>query len=117
MEKLNALKSLTGSIVLMSLMDSDQFEKMMDALESKAGIFVKIIEQLEEESTKNKTYGTVNNVKSTTATKTATNDDILGALISIDGKMSKVIANTGNMVTIFDELRGNNNSIKQKKQF
>ena len=27
-EKLNALKSLTGSIVLMSLMDSEQFNKM-----------------------------------------------------------------------------------------
>jgi len=49
MEKLSALRSLTGSIILMSLMDSEQFTEMMDALEEKAKIFVDVINQLESE--------------------------------------------------------------------
>lgn len=39
MEKMGALRSLTGSVVLLSLMDVDQFEKIMDALEEKSEIF------------------------------------------------------------------------------
>jgi hypothetical protein len=52
MEKLNALNMMSGSIVLMSLMDSEQFEKMMDALEEKAGIFVSTINMLQGEAEK-----------------------------------------------------------------
>jgi hypothetical protein len=47
LEKVGALKTLTGGIILMSLMDSDQFENMMDALEEKAEIFVETINKLE----------------------------------------------------------------------
>ena len=46
-ERITALKTLTGSIVLMSLMDSDQFNSMMDSLESKARIFVDVINDME----------------------------------------------------------------------
>lgn len=47
LEKVGALKTLTGGIILMSLMDSDQFESMMDALEEKSEIFVEAINKLE----------------------------------------------------------------------
>jgi hypothetical protein len=47
LEKIGALKTLTGGIILMSLMDSDQFEKIMDALDKKAEIFVEAINKLE----------------------------------------------------------------------
>jgi hypothetical protein len=51
-QKLQALNMMSGNIVLMSLMDSDQFEKMMDALEEKAGIFVDSINMLQGEAEK-----------------------------------------------------------------
>ena len=59
-DKIDTLNSMTGNVVLMSLMDPEQFEKMMDALEAKAGIFVKVADQLQENaerSSKNTTYG------------------------------------------------------------
>jgi hypothetical protein len=48
-EKLNALKSMTGSVVLLSLMDPGQFESVMDAFESRAGVFVETINDLTAE--------------------------------------------------------------------
>jgi hypothetical protein len=90
MEKLNALNMMSGSIVLMSLMDSDQFEKMMDALESKAGIFVKTINMLQEEGaeafSKNlniPTKGGKNNEVLEVLKEIKTNTDNLGSLSQI----------------------------------
>jgi hypothetical protein len=50
LEKLNSVNRLSGSIILMSLMDNEQFEKMMDALEEKAGIFVKVMNEIDGDS-------------------------------------------------------------------
>ena len=119
MDKLNSLKNLTGSIVLMSLMDSDQFEKMMDALENKAGIFVKIMQDLEGSSNaKEKSFGTLNSVKGNKSTG-ATTDDVLNTLLSIDGKMGKMITYSKSCVDIMEEIRNNNNnnSLKSKKHY
>jgi hypothetical protein len=44
LEKMTMLKNLAGSVVMLSLMDSDQFESMMDALESKAKILLDVME-------------------------------------------------------------------------
>jgi hypothetical protein len=44
MEKMTLLKNLAGSVVMLSLMDSTQFESMMDALESKAKILTEVVE-------------------------------------------------------------------------
>jgi hypothetical protein len=86
-EKLNALNMMSGSIVLMSLMDSDQFEKMMDALEEKAGIFVKTINMLQEggETTASKTLNV--------PTKGGKNNEILEVLNNIK-------TNTDNLATL-----------------
>ena len=46
-EKLAAIKSLSSNIILMSLMDPDQFEKMMDALEEKSGVFGEFIKEID----------------------------------------------------------------------
>jgi len=47
MERMTMLKNLSGSIVMLSLMDSAQFESMMTALESKAKIFVDLMKDTE----------------------------------------------------------------------
>ena len=49
LQKLDSVNRLSGSIVLMSLMDEEQFGKMMDTLEEKAGIFVKVMNGIEGE--------------------------------------------------------------------
>ena len=114
-EKLTGLNKLTGSIVLMSLMDSDQFTKMMDALEEKAGIFVKVIEQLDEAG-KGSTFGNVLPSVGGGGAK-ANNDDILQVLNSIDSKMSIVANSCGTFVSYINQLRTQttHTSIKPKQ--
>ena len=51
MERMTMLKNLSGSIVMLSLMDSTQFEKMMTSLESKAKIFVDLMKDTEKSAT------------------------------------------------------------------
>ena len=114
--KLDSLKSLTNGIVLLSLMDSEQYIKMMDAIEAKTGIYVKLLEEVDDATTsKNKSIGTLNTVKSSSNTKGATTDDVLGALVSIDLKMGKIVTACKGFVSYIDELRTGNNSIKSRK--
>jgi len=46
-EKMTALKTLTGTVVLMSLMDPTQFGEMMDKFEEKAGVLAETINDIE----------------------------------------------------------------------
>jgi hypothetical protein len=45
-EKLAAIKTLSSNVVLLSLMDPDQFDKMMDALEERSGVFGDLIKDV-----------------------------------------------------------------------
>ena len=47
LEKMTMLKNLAGSVVMLSLMDSEQFSSMMDALEDKAKILLDVIKDTE----------------------------------------------------------------------
>jgi hypothetical protein len=89
MEKIEALNRISGNIILMSLMDSDQFESMMDALEEKAGIFVKVIDELQgeaEKSAKASNYP-VRNIGGKGGSETS----------ALEQKMDQLIANTTNL--------------------
>lgn len=46
-EKLAAIRTLSSNVILMSLMDSDQFDKMMDALEERSGVFGELIKEID----------------------------------------------------------------------
>lgn len=117
MDKLNNLKSLTGNIVLLSLMDSDQFEKMMTAFENKSGIFVKLMGELDEKVEKQR-YGTIGSVRNSSTTNNGTDTQILSTLQSIDRKMGQVVTNTKSLSELMEELRHkNDNSLKDKKHF
>lgn len=48
LEKLNGINRLTGSVVLLSLMDPSQFENVMDALEEKSENLRKVIDNVYE---------------------------------------------------------------------
>ena len=111
-EKLQALNRFTGGIIMMSLMDPEQFEKMMDALEKKSDIFRKIAQELNGEETQDFGFGTVNSVKTNSNDKNTT--EILATLNRIDSKMGIVVNNCKSFVNYIDELRANTN-IKPKK--
>jgi hypothetical protein len=52
LEKMTMLKNLAGSVVMLSLMDSAQFESMMDSLESKAKILLDVVNDTKESTAK-----------------------------------------------------------------
>lgn len=88
-EKLSALKNLTGSIVLMSLMDSTQFETMMDSLEEKAKVFVDVINELPSSDSPTKTEG-VKSPGSPGSVQDETSKQMLTVLASIDTKLGSI---------------------------
>jgi hypothetical protein len=118
MEKLTALRSLTGSIILMSLMDSDQFKEMMDALEDKAKIFVDTINQLEsatKEEPKKAGGQPLTKVKSgekKPAERSIT--DLFTVMESIDNKMSELVSSNDNLSKYVNEIRDEDSKIKKR---
>lgn len=122
MEKLSAVKNLTGSIVLLSLMDSDQFENMMDALEEKASIFVDIINDIDKSDSERVKKGTKAGVTSTIKTSTKNTpveknmNDIYSVMVSVDQKLSFIVKSNDNLSKYVDEIRGDSDlSIKNRK--
>jgi MoaA/NifB/PqqE/SkfB family radical SAM enzyme len=115
-EKLNAFKNLNSSIVLMSFIDPDQVEKVLDAIEKRTGVYLKVFEDVEKKSSgKIGSSGSIN----TTSNKqnTATLDDVLEA-IKQNGQIGVAMVNavkSGNS-SILDELRmkSSGNSIKNR---
>ena len=114
LEKLNSLKLLTGSIVLMSLMDSSQFESMMDALENKAKVFVDVINQLDSSNS--------NFLSNSSSSSSSDVSEELKVLKSIDSKMAALVghsqqtsANTKAIVDNHVDLRTSNKSTPGKK--
>jgi hypothetical protein len=69
-EKLGVLKNLAGSVVMLSLMDPAQFSQMMQELESKAGVFLDVMEDTKESSTKDQSVQNTQSPKPTTSTTT-----------------------------------------------
>ena len=121
LEKLTALRSLTGSIILMSLMDSDQFKEMMDALEDKAKIFVDVINELESKTEKSKPGKELKSgigVKSGGGEKRApekTISDLFGVMESIDMKMQELVNSNDNLSKYVDEIRSDDIDLKKKR--
>ena len=100
-EKINALKTLTGSVVLLSLMDSEQFENMMDALEEKASTLVDVINQIEEG---------VNGSEikiSTVGEKGATMDDLIKVMNRMDARLGQIAATNNNISSYVNQLKAN----------
>lgn len=116
-EKLSALKSLTGSIVLMSLMDSEQFEKMMDALEDKAQIFVDVINELEGTTSKG-SRPSISSVK-TGSSKGSSSEksmtDVYNMLSAMNVKLTSIDKSSKNLSGILDEIRTSDTNLKKKK--
>ena len=118
-EKLTALKNLTGSIVLMSLMDSDQFESMMDALEDKAKIFVGVMNDMtsSEEVKKGSKGASLGQVKSSqgSTTKAKTMDDLFNVMNSVNQQLSSIARSNDNLSKYVDEIRSSDIDLKRKK--
>lgn len=121
-EKLTALKNLTGSIVLLSLMDSDQFEDMMDALEDKAQIFIDVMNDLDKSEpekvkggTKGATTGQVKGKAAPAGPPAKTMNDLYTIMQQVDQKLANIAKTNDNMSKYVDEIRSSDIDLKKKK--
>ena len=121
LEKLTALKNLTGSIVLLSLMDSDQFEDMMDALEEKAAIFVDVMNDLDKKSPEKVQKGAKSAPTSAVKSGSKTGppaksmDDLFRVMQSVDQKLASIAKSNDNLSKYVDEIRSSDIDLKGKK--
>lgn len=107
-EKLSILKNLTGSIVLMSLMDADQFKKMMDALEKKAKIFVDVMSATDKKKPKEPITGSIENVRTTSGSSQGagkTFDDVCKLLDQVILNTGSTSTGIGDINKFIDELK------------
>jgi hypothetical protein len=110
-EKLTALKTFTGSIVLMSLMDSGQFEEMMNKLEDKAKVFVSVMNELGEA-----TSGTEIKIGATSEKEGPSIKDVLTMMARIDQRLGQISTYNSKMSSYVDELRSSGSrTLKNRK--
>jgi hypothetical protein len=101
-DKLNALKSFNSSVVLLSLMDPEQFSDMMKELEDKGGYLFKAIEELKnEEKDKPKKPGNTAEVSGSKpgGGGSSPEDRLATAVDELKTAISGVVTNTGNIET------------------
>ena len=115
-EKLAAVKAFTSNVVLMSLMDADMFEDMLDRLEEKSGVLMESINGLEESDKKAEKKSLPKVAPGKAAPKQAdpTQQQILKALSSMDAKLGTIAKNTGTLADYANELR-TSSGVKLKK--
>jgi hypothetical protein len=113
--KLTALKNLTGSIVLMSLMDPNQFNKMMDALEKKSSVFIDIMSEMEKASEKK----SKTNIAKMASMKSGgiagggkTIGDVYKIMSQIDAKMATLVSYSSQFSSYINEIRNSDLNVK-----
>ncbi len=117
-DKLDSLQSLSGNMILMSLMDPGQLENIMDTFEAKAGIFVKVMEVLQdnaEKSNKNNISGGSSVSVKQASASVDNSANMLTVLGSIDSKLGTLVKQGAGFSNYLDEIRTHSNNIKKTK--
>jgi hypothetical protein len=126
-EKLAAIRSLSSNVVMLSLMDPEQFDQMMNKLEERAGIFNDLIKDFEykkEEAQKTPGSAVGQNNKTTKAApmKLDTKElsqkmDVMNAIL---GDIASVVGSRGTLKTYLNKIKddttigGGSNTITNK---
>ncbi len=114
-DKMNALKNLTGTVVMMSLMDSDQFGAMMDKLEEKSNVFASVMNSMTDDAPRSARSNGMNvRVPSgASGQQDKSNEELYNVLISMDKKLGVISNNTNVMSNYINSL---NSDIKLRKK-
>jgi phage-related protein len=100
-EKLLALKNMTGSIVMLSLMDPTQYEKMMAAFEEKAPLFRDVMNDMNGSRTE------ITPIKTTTPEKsTKSMDDLYNIMEQVAVSTRMIATDSSKLSRYVDEIRG-----------
>lgn len=104
-EKLSAIRSLSSNVVLMSLMDPEQFEDMMDKMESKSKVFASLMQNDDRKPTSSS--GSIRVVATGGTVKT--DSQVLGEKVdrmtAILADISSVVGSRGTLKTYLSSLK------------
>jgi phage-related protein len=115
LDKLSAINSLTGSIVMLSLMDSEQFSKMMDALEDKSKILLDVMENVSKRTEKSEgSISMITPVKTggTSASTGKSIDDLYNIMVMSDQKLGSIQRSNENVSKYINEIRSGEVKLK-----
>lgn len=102
-EKLTAIKNMTGSVVMMSLMDPEQFEKMMSAFEAKAPLFRDVMNDMSGGGSRTE----ITPVKTAAETKpTRSIDDLYNMMEQVAISTRSIASDSNKLSRYVDEIRG-----------
>jgi len=110
-EKLAAVRSMSSSIVLLSLTDPQQFEEIMSSLEDRSGVLSQLVEDFESKKSESTSSGS-SGIKMTPVA--AGNSDIKDLGMKID-RMTGILADISSVVGSKGTLKTYLNSIKQNQ--
>ena len=107
-DKLSAIRSLSSNVILLSLMDPDQFGDMMDKLEKKSSIFSQLLKDFDDK----KSEGSFNQTIKPKSVGPAKKSDaeLLGEKVD---KMTVILADIQSVVGSHGTLKTYLNSIKE----
>lgn len=108
-DKLAAIRSLSTNVILMSLMDPDQFDEMMDKLEERSSVFGDLIKDFETKKSEATTSSSVR-VSSAAGPKGKSDSQILGEKVD---RMTAILADISSVVGSSGTLKTYLNSIKE----
>jgi hypothetical protein len=104
LEKMQAIRSLSTSVVMLSIMDPDQFDKMLSKLESKSEVFSQLAVDMEE---KRKEAGVAVSVTGPTTPKDNMGDigDKLDTVAALLSDISSVVGSSGTLKNYLMSIR------------
>lgn len=111
-DKVTGLRALTGSVVLLSLMDADQFEDVMDALEEKSEILGNILDKAAGAGESG--LPSVKQPVSITNEGPGMND-IIGLIRQIDSKLGAIASSNSNISSYVNEIRSSPTKVGLRK--
>lgn len=106
-EKLSTIRAFTSNVILMSFMNPDAFEEMLDKLEEKAGVFTDIISDMNA-ATDDKNKKSVSGVNASGTIpnrQDQTQQQMLQILSSMDSKLGTIARNSSTLADYTNELR------------
>jgi len=110
-EKLAAVRSMSSSIVLLSLTDPQQFEEIMSSLEDRSGVLSQLVDDFE---TKKAESTSSSSSSFRAAAPVADNTDIKELSMKVD-RMTGILADISSVVGSKGTLKTYLNSIKQNQ--
>lgn len=118
-DKLNALRNLNASVILMSLMDPEQFKSMMTQLEEKGGVLVDALQDLESKEAAPTGKGApspqVKTGGGAPAAPQRTMSDLYSIMESVDAKLASIDKSSDKLSKYVDEIRGDDPLVKKRK--